>query len=85
MVRQLDLFDGNGVFFTNLDTALAAEAFFGIDGHGFAVLHLENFNRADIYALFTAGALFFIDSRIKSHQQILLSIDYSEMGLKPHI
>ena len=31
MVRQLDLFDGNGVFFANLDTALAAEAFFGID------------------------------------------------------
>jgi hypothetical protein len=83
--QGLDLFDGNGAFFANLDTAFAAEAFFGIDGHGFAILHLENFNRADIHALFTTGALFFIDSWVKSHQQTLLSIDYSEMVFIPSI
>jgi hypothetical protein len=83
--KVLDLFDGNGAFFANLDTAFAAETFFGIDGHGLAVLHLENFNRADIHALFTTGALFLIDCRIKSHQQNLLSIDYFEMVFIPSI
>jgi hypothetical protein len=85
MAQRLDLFDGNGVFFANLNAALASEALFSVDGHGFAVLHFENFNRTDIHAFFTAGAFFFIDSRIKGHQQILLSIDYSKMDVKSPI
>ena len=77
------LFDNNGAFFTNFNATFAAETFFSIDRNGFAILHLEYFDRTHIHAFFTTSALFFIDDRIKSHYQTLLSIDYFEMVLVP--
>jgi hypothetical protein len=64
---KLDLFDYDGAFFADFYAAFTAEAFFGVDRHRFAVLHLEYLNRAYIHAFFTTGALFFIDDRIKRH------------------
>jgi hypothetical protein len=69
----LNFFNGNSAFFTDLDAAFAAQAFFGIDGYGFAVLHFKDFNRANIHAFFAASAFFFVDDRIKSHYIGLLS------------
>jgi hypothetical protein len=82
---ELDLFDYDGAFFTDFHAAFTAEAFFGIDRHRLAILHLEYFNRAHIHALFTTGALFFIDDRIKRHYLALLSMDYFEMVQIPFI
>jgi hypothetical protein len=78
---NLGLFDYDCAFFTDFDAAFASKTFFGIDGHGFTVLHLEYFNRTNIHALFTTGALLFIDDRIKSHYQTLLSMNYNKIVL----
>ena len=82
---QLSLFDYNCAFFADFDTAFAAETFFCVYRHRFTILHLEYFDRTYIHALFTTGALFFIDDRIKSHQQTLLSIYFFEMVPTPLI
>jgi hypothetical protein len=74
--RELNFFNGNSAFFTDLDTALTAQAFFGIYGYGFAVLHFKDFNRAHIHAFFAASALFFVDDRIKSHYNVSFRIRY---------
>ena len=67
MFATLGLFYSNGFGFANLDTAFAAEAFFSIDGNGFAVLHLEYFHRTNINTFFAACAFFFINNRVKCH------------------
>jgi hypothetical protein len=63
----LGLFDGDRTGFTDLYAALATQAFFGVDRNGLAVLHFENFNRADIHAFLAAFTLLFVYGRIKSH------------------
>jgi hypothetical protein len=54
----------------NLDAAFASKAFFRVCRHGFSIAHLENLDRADVYAFFAANAFFFVDGGIKSHSLI---------------
>jgi hypothetical protein len=63
----LSLFDGDGVFFANLDTAFTAKALFSIHRRGLAVYHFKNLDRADIDAFFTSYAFFLINRGDKSH------------------
>jgi hypothetical protein len=69
----LIFFNRDGVSFTNFDAAFATQAFFGVNGHGLPVLHLEYFNRAYIYTFFATFTFVCINNRIKSHLKILLS------------
>jgi hypothetical protein len=69
----LGLLDGDGARFAYFDAAFTTETFFGIDGNGFAVLHLKYFHRAHIDTFLAALAFIFIDDRIKSHSARLLS------------
>jgi hypothetical protein len=70
------LFNRDGAFRANFHAAFAPEAFFGIHRHRLAVLHLKDLNRANIHALLAACALFFVDSGVKSHQQISFQLWY---------
>jgi hypothetical protein len=68
--RGLSLFDGDRVFRANLDAAFAPKALFRVCRNGFSITHLKNLDRADVYTLFAANALFFVDGGIKSHSLI---------------
>jgi hypothetical protein len=65
--KNLVFFDGEGTLLANLDAGFATQAFFFIYGHGFAVLKLINFHRADIHAFAITIALVVIDSNRITH------------------
>jgi hypothetical protein len=66
---KLGLLDDDGVFFTNLHAAFAAQALFGVNGFGFPVFHFKYLSGTDINTLFAANAFVLIHDRIKSHDQ----------------
>jgi hypothetical protein len=66
------LFDGDGVFFADFHAAFTAKALLGINRHGFAVFHFENFHRTYIDTLFATNAFLLINSRNKCHRNCLL-------------
>jgi len=70
---RLSLFDSDGAFFTNFNTAFAAKALIRIDRFGFAVYQFEYFDRTNVYALFTTDTFVFVHDGIKSHFIRLLS------------
>jgi hypothetical protein len=71
---ELDFFDSNSAFFTDFNTTFAAQTFFCIDRHGFAVLHFKYFNRANIYTFFAACTFFFVNIHIKGHIYVSFQI-----------
>jgi hypothetical protein len=64
---DLGFFDRDRFFFAYFDTALTAQALFGIRGHGLAVFHLEYLSGTYIDTLFTTDTFFFINDRVKRH------------------
>jgi hypothetical protein len=64
---RLSFFDRYGAFFTNFNAAFTAEAFVCVNGFALAVLHFEDFNRANIDTLFATGTFVFIHDGVKSH------------------
>jgi hypothetical protein len=72
--KVLRFFYDNCAFFTDFNAALASETFLGVHRYGFPVLHLKYFNGTYVYAFFATGTFFFIDDRIESHYENLLSV-----------
>jgi hypothetical protein len=63
---------------TDLNTALATQAFFFVHRDGLLVLHLENAGGTDINALFVADAFVFVNFNPPSHCCITsLNLHYS--------
>jgi hypothetical protein len=54
----------DGVFFTDLDTAFAVDAFVRLDHFRFVILHLEHILRTVVYTFFTANTFFFVNDRV---------------------
>lgn len=67
-----DFGDCDSLLIADFDTALTSKAFFGIHGHGFAVLHLINVHRANLYAFFTSFTLAVINGYFITHESSLL-------------
>ena len=66
-----DFGDCDSLLITDFDTALTPKAFFSIHGYGFAVLHLINVHRANLYAFFTSFTLAVINGYFIAHEYSL--------------
>ena len=64
---RLDLRNRDGLLITDLYAALAPEALFGVHGYGFAVLHLIDIHRADLYAFLASFTLVRINLYFITH------------------
>jgi len=73
ILEILGLFYRDGTLFAYFNAAFTAETFFSVHGNGFTVLHLKYLDGANVYALFTSYAFFFVNCGRKGHNRFLLS------------
>jgi hypothetical protein len=67
-----DFSDCDSLLITDFDTALTSKAFFSVHGYGFAVLHLINVHRANLYTFFTSFTLAVVNGYFITHESSLL-------------
>jgi hypothetical protein len=63
----LNFRDRDGLLIANLYTTFTAKAFFGVDRHGFAVLHFVNVNRTHFHAFLASFTLVVIHRDFVTH------------------